>query len=108
MLTDQELASRLDRLCSSAASRHIECTLTLKKLRKLLTQKRCFYTGKKFLPEGPRSLTLDRVDNTKGYHNNNVVACTQEFNQKKKNLSPTEINLLQRKVKKFFTKKRKK
>jgi phage protein U len=39
-------------------------------------------------------LTFNRVDNDRGYVDNNVVACSKWFNQMKSNLTVEEIKLL--------------
>lgn len=57
---------------------------------------KCFYTdetlhlmnGKGRLPTG---LSIDRVDNEKGYHADNVVLCTSRFNTIKSNMTLEEI-----------------
>jgi hypothetical protein len=58
--------------------------------------KRCYYTGERFDEEN--TLTFDRVDNNKGYTDDNVVACSRSFNELKKNLTVDEITLMYKKV----------
>jgi hypothetical protein len=63
-----------------------EFTLTLFEFKKIVSRKNCFYTGVEMLkPIGKGSnewndLTLDRVDNSKGYVPGNVVACIKSAN----------------------------
>jgi len=56
----------------------------------------CFYTDEKLhLMNGkgrlPTGLSIDRVDNSKGYTIDNVVLCTSRFNTIKSNMSLEEI-----------------
>lgn len=56
----------------------------------------CFYTGETLhLMNGkgrlPTGLSIDRVDNSKGYTVDNVVLCTSRFNTIKSNMSLEEI-----------------
>lgn len=63
-----------------------EFSLSLFEFKKIVSRKNCFYTGIKMnKPIGKNSkcwndLTLDRVDNKKGYVSGNVVACIHSAN----------------------------
>jgi hypothetical protein len=70
--------------------------LSFRKCKRLLMTKRCYYTGKPF--DDTDTLTFDRVDNSKGYTDNNVVACSRSFNELKKNLTVDEITLMYKKI----------
>jgi hypothetical protein len=67
----------------------IEFTLTLSEFRKIVSRKKCFYTGVLMnKPIGEHSkdwhdLTLDRIDSSKGYIKGNVVACIKAANNLK-------------------------
>lgn len=73
----------------NARERGIEFGMTFSAMRNILRAKRCFYTGIEIiLPLGEdhlkaNSLTLDRIDSSKGYVSGNVVACSNEFNNLK-------------------------
>lgn len=95
---DYYIAKKLVQLKQSADSRKIEFSLKFKTIKKLLSAKTCYYTGKVFTKKGPNSRTIDRVDAIKGYTDDNVVACTLEINTKKTNLSVDEILLISKKV----------
>lgn len=99
-ITDLIVAKRYAGLASSADSRGIEFALSLKKVKYLMKQKHCYYTGVPMSDEEcPTQRTFDRVDNTKGYFDNNVVVCTREINMKKGTLTINEIKLLYNKIK---------
>lgn len=84
---------------SSAKDRGIEFDLSFRTVKRLLTQPNCFYTGKPFKPSGKDGRTFDRIDASKGYVEGNVVACCQDINHKKKDLTIAEIELLYHKIK---------
>lgn len=73
----------------NATNRGLEFTLTFNDIRRLLSTKRCKYTGIELTkPEGngtpkPTDRTLERIDNTKGYVTGNVVAVCHAANQLK-------------------------
>lgn len=95
-MTDIKVAKKLTSIHSSANSRGIEFDLSFKKVKQLLTRKTCYYTGVKFNNQYKRS--FDRVDNTRGYVDDNVVACTTQINESKRDLTMKEIKLLYLKV----------
>ena len=93
---DLKVAKKLTSLSSSAFSRGIDFDLSFKKVKQLLTRKTCYFTGIKFDKFNIRS--IDRVDNTRGYVNDNVVACTKDFNEIKRDLTLKQIEMLYKKV----------
>ena len=99
VITDYIVAKKLVQLKQSAESRGKVFSLSFSTVKRLLTTKKCFYTGVEFGPnDTPQGRTIDRVDTDKGYIEGNVVACTFEINQKKANLSTNEIFLLNKKL----------
>jgi hypothetical protein len=50
---------------------------------------KCFYTGTVLttIVNKPDTLSLDRVDSSKGYHKDNVVLCTSRINRMKREMS---------------------
>lgn len=69
-------------LCLSAEKRNLEFNLDDEDVRKLLERKTCYYTGAKFNNLNPNyKRTIDRIDCSKGYVKDNVVACTHNINQ---------------------------
>lgn len=103
MIKDIDVAKRLVRTEHSAVSRGKEFNLSFKKMKALLTSKTCFITGVELQTEDERAdnyLTLDRLDNEKGYVDDNVVACSSYINKKKGDLSVQEIKDLYNALKK--------
>lgn len=95
---DVSIAKKLIQLKESAASRNLEFNLTFATVKKLMLKKTCFYTGKRFSDpasgDSPWLRTIDRVDNNRGYVNDNVVACCKMINAMKGSLSLTDIAML--------------
>lgn len=92
MVDDLRVAKKLVALNNSATSRGLDFGLTLRTVRQLLTRKTCYYTGKKFSQSNIR--TIDRVDNSIGYVEGNVVACTKAVNELKRDLTMREMKML--------------
>jgi hypothetical protein len=103
-ITDLDVCKKLVQLQHSANDRNIHFDLSFKTVKKLLTVKRCYYTDVLFDDTGNLGRSIDRVDTSQGYVNNNVVACTVEINGKKANLTNNEIELLYKKISKFNSK----
>ena len=95
---DWEIATKLLNLKESAAKRKIKFDLSFKTVKKLVTARKCYYTGIIFDHTHQNSFSVDRVDASKGYIEGNVVACTTEINRKKDNLTSAEILLLAKKI----------
>lgn len=87
-------------LFESARRRNLAFDLDLDDVSALLKQKRCYYTaaelvsfehepGATDLPDN--YLTVDRVDNNKGYIRGNVVACSQMINKMKDQMGAEEF-----------------
>ena len=71
-------------------------------MKQLMTRKTCYYTGTKFTDTIVRS--IDRVDNDKGYFDNNIVVCTVKINSIKNDLTVKEISNLNNKINQFLNK----
>ena len=96
MIADIEIARKLLQIEQSAKSRNIPFDLTFQDVKRVLTAKRCFFTGAILtdVVGSPNKLSFDRIDNTKGYITGNVVACSESFNKTKNNLTVNDIVLL--------------
>jgi hypothetical protein len=96
IISDLEVAKKLVAIKTSADSRGIDFDLSLKRVRQLLNTKKCFISGVKLnrIQQDPNQLTFDRLDNTKGYTDDNVVACSLRFNRLKDSLTIDEITML--------------
>lgn len=92
-MTDLELAQRYVAKAQNAKDRNIEFNISLKHYKKLLQQKRCAYTNQPLDDNyikgvtNPNYRTIDRIDASKGYTDENTVACTFSFNIMKNNLT---------------------
>ena len=104
-LTDYAIAKKLVQLKQSADSRGIHFDLKFSTVKKLLSAKKCFYTGKPFSGSGLDGRSIDRVNSELGYTDDNVVPCTSHINGKKANLTVEEILLLAEKIKGFISTK---
>ena len=74
---DAKHASKYLNKIQSSKARKVLFTLSLSQYVRILNTERCYYTG---LPLCDLTLTLDRIDNSKGYEKGNVVACHATFN----------------------------
>ncbi len=98
-ITDLDVARKMINLKQSADSRNLKFDLSFMKLKSLMEQKKCFYTGKPFDKTPGNELSIDRVDNRIGYVDDNIVACTVEINRKKTDISIEEIEMLYKAIK---------
>jgi hypothetical protein len=96
MITDIDVATKFMSLKHSAQSRGIEFGLSLSRVRQLLNTRRCYFTRLPFEQEGPFARSIDRIDSSRGYVDDNVVACTIEINRRKSDLTLKEIECLYR------------
>ena len=95
-ITDLDVAKKLLAIKSSADSRGIEFDLSLKSVRKLLNAKKCFISGVVMnrIAGDENQLTFDRLDNSRGYVDDNVVACSLKMNRLKGDLTIDDITQL--------------
>ena len=91
---DYEIADKFINLTNSAKSRNKEFNLTLTSVRNLLKSKKCYYTGVELTRGKHGNLSIDRVDNDKGYVKGNVVACDTTFNKLKDDLTVDQIKAM--------------
>ena len=99
-ISDLEVAKKMINLKQSADSRNIKFDLSFLTVKKLMEQKKCFYTNRSFENKGDYALSIDRMDNKLGYIEGNVVACTVEMNRKKADITIDEIEMIYRAIKK--------
>lgn len=95
-VSDLEVAKKLVSIKSSADNRGINFDMSLKVVRKLLNTKKCYISGAPLnRTQGDENqLTFDRLDNTKGYTDDNVVACSLKMNRLKDSLTVQDITML--------------
>jgi hypothetical protein len=97
-VSDLEVAKKMLKIYQSAVDRKLDYNLSFETVKKLMSYKNCYYTGKEFEVDGIYSMSFDRVDSAKGYIEGNVVSCTVDINGKKSNLSIEEIRSLYEKL----------
>lgn len=97
-VSDLEVAKKMLKIYQSAIDRKLEFNLSFETVKKLLSFRTCYYTGKEFETEGIYSMSFDRVDSNVGYVEGNVVSCTVDINGKKSNLTVDEIKSLYEKL----------
>jgi len=98
-ISDVQLAKKYIHKASNARSRKIEFSLSFSEFKRVMSSKRCGYTGQEITHfDGPNKKTLDRIDASKGYVHGNVVVCSKAFNEKKGSLTLADIKLIQRLV----------
>jgi hypothetical protein len=95
-MTDIQIAKKMVAIQTSANSRLLRFDLSFSETKKLMTTKKCFFTGNPLNEKtnDPNKRSFDRIDNKKGYVNGNVVACSESFNKRKGNLTIDEITIL--------------
>jgi hypothetical protein len=100
---DIDIAKRLLRTQQSADKRGVAFNLSFARLKQVLNAKKCFFTGNQLThdnPEDDNYLTLDRIDASKGYVDDNVVACGRAFNMRKGELTVEDVKILVKALKK--------
>lgn len=106
LVTDIQVARKYINIMDSARVRNIEFNMSLKKVKQLLNTKRCYFSKEILsrIPNEPNQLTFDRIDNKKGYTDDNVVVCSYKINKLKSNLTIDEIKMLHFGINKFLKK----
>lgn len=87
IVPDLTIAKKLVAIEISASSRNIEFNLSFKRMKQLMTQKTCYYSGETLVDgiQCASQRTIERVNNNLGYIDSNVVAVTQKYNSVKSN-----------------------
>ena len=100
-MNDIEIAVKYTAKARSSADRNIPFMLSFNEYKRLLTTKRCYYSGVEltFEQSQENSFTIDRMDASIGYVPGNVVACSLKMNQKKKDLTMDDFRMIFRKLK---------
>lgn len=84
-MLDVDIAKRYLNKASECKSKRVEFSLTFAEFKRVITTRRCKYTGvlltmQKGDIQKQTDVTIDRVDNLKGYVTGNVVACCNAYN----------------------------
>jgi hypothetical protein len=95
-VSDIEVAKKMVSIKHSADTRGIPFDMSLKRVRQLLNMQKCFITGVDLNRShgDENQLTFDRLDNSKGYTDDNVVACSLRMNRAKDALTIEDITML--------------
>ena len=94
-LTDFDIVKKWQSLKASAEGRGIPFTMTLAHVRKLLKQKKCYFTKETFVDGHPLlARSIDRVDSNGPYSDDNTVACTIVANNAKANFDIPLLKLV--------------
>lgn len=86
-MNDIEIARKYTNKAHNASQKGHEFDLTFAQFKRVINAKRCYYTGVELTSGAaikeniPTNITIDRVDNSKGYIPGNVVACCFAYNQ---------------------------
>ncbi len=85
-MNDIEIARKYINKTRNAETKGHEFTLSFVEFKRVVTAKRCYYTGIELTPGKEKEnlatdITIDRVDNSLGYIKGNVVACCHAYNQ---------------------------
>ena len=79
--TDLSIAQSYIDKAKYAKEKGLEFTISFNQYKRLVTRKKCEYTSLPFDTSPQHKLTLDRIDNSKGYIPGNVVAICYFANQ---------------------------
>ena len=92
IIKDKNVCQRYLSTIESAQARNIKFELSLTAYKNLLRRKYCPYTGEKLTVTGNKpNISIDRINNSKGYIPGNVIACSKYANSKKSDMSPEMI-----------------
>lgn len=107
-ISDDEVVRKWQSLKSSAETRGLPFSVSLAKVRTLLSTKKCYYTGVPFDRTDANKRSIDRVDSDQGYCDDNVVACGALVNSLKSNFSYKLLKTVLKGMEKHALKQKKK
>jgi len=90
--TETEIVKRYKKKIFDAKKRGIEFNISFETFSILLEQKECYYTGVKY--KSLSEISIDRVDNDKGYVEGNCVSCLGEINGLKDDFKVIELQAI--------------
>ena len=100
---DLEVAKKFIQIQLRAVKKNLEFDMSLTRIRTLMNTQRCFFTNV-VMTRGDgndkNQLSFDRIDNSKGYTDANVVACTTRINLLKRDISIDDIEYLYKGIQK--------
>lgn len=92
LFTEKTLKERYNYKKINARKRNIKFDLSFESFAIVMSQPTCFYTGIPY--QSAKEISLERVDNSKGYIEDNVVSCNGYINMLKGDFSLEEIGVL--------------
>jgi hypothetical protein len=101
MSFDLRVAKKLVMINNRCKQKGLRFDLSLATVKRLLQRKTCYFTGMALTPS---TLTFDRVNNSRGYEEGNVVACHLAFNQFKSFIENPDNNITLNQAKKGIQK----
>lgn len=87
---DTRAARKLILIQERCKDRGLTFNLSFRTTKRILMRKTCYFTG---LPLDKNTITFDRIDNSIGYEEGNVVACHTCFNKLKGVIENTNNDL---------------
>lgn len=84
-IKDEIVANRYINKIKACRTSNTEFSLSFYEFKRLISASKCKYTGIKLtfhtgVNQIPTDVTIDRIDNKKGYVTGNVVACSKGYN----------------------------
>ena len=104
---DLAMARAYVQKAQSAKDRGIDFQLSFNRYRTLRRTKKCWYTGAALEGRGPNAKSLERIDSSLPYTDENTVACRRDINTAKAQLTAADIIKMANKLKKFLIKQNK-
>ena len=101
---DVHIAEKLISIKENAEDRGIHFDLSFAHLKRIIRRKTCYYTGRRFSKNVQDWKTIERVDNDKGYTDENTVCVCQEANQLKGSMSLDELKHMVKQIEKHQNK----
>lgn len=115
-VTDMMVCEKMIAKKVNATSRGIKFDISFKRMKQLMKQKTCFYTGQELIlgqisatsGPAPNTMSIDRVENHIGYIDSNVVACCHWVNVMKRNMTIEQVTQLYKGMQKVIARNDKK
>ena len=101
---DLNIAQKLIHLSENAENRNIEFNLSFTHFKKELARKFCPYTGRQLTATGQDKKTVERIDSSLGYTDDNVIVISHQANMAKGNLSYKEVKKMYQFLKRYHEK----
>lgn len=87
---EPEIIEAYNRKRNNAKDRNLEFTITLENIKRIRQANACYYTGEKFNRKN-YSMSIERIDSSKGYVPGNIIPVATVVNQIKSNFTIEEM-----------------